>query len=93
VRKIGTLLILLITLSSCGFPNQEQETIDPCIEIKKTAQNIAKNFPNLNEVDKTRAKLELLRWAFMVTGDPQCFDGETVATAKSAIALVGSNSN
>jgi hypothetical protein len=93
VRKIGTLLILLITLSSCGFPNQEQETIDPCIEIKKTAQNIAKNFPNLNEVDKSRAKLELLKWAFMVTGDPQCFDGETVATAKSAIALVSSNPN
>ena len=93
MRKIGTLLILLITLSSCGFPKQEQETIDPCIEIRKTAQTIAKYFPILNEADKNRAKLELLKWAFMVTGDPQCFDGETVATAKSAIALVSSNPN
>jgi hypothetical protein len=93
VRKLGVLIVLAVTLSSCGFPQHQETGIDPCIKVRETAQRIVKDLPDLNEVGKTAAKLEVLKWAFIVTGDSQCFSGEVVATAKSAITLIGSNPN
>lgn len=93
MRKLGVLIVLAVTLSGCGFPQKERVEIDPCTEVRETALRIAKELPDLNEVGKNAAKLEILRWAFIVTGDSQCFSDELVATAKSTIALIGSSGN
>jgi Tfp pilus assembly protein PilP len=88
VRKVAIFVSSLLVLSGCGFPQQAAQN-DPCAAVRKTAERLITNLPDVNEVGKTRAKLEILRWAFIVTGDSQCFSDEIVATAKSAIALAG----
>ena len=87
MRKVVIFLSLSLVLSGCGF-SEEAPATDSCTEVRDTAQRIIDNLPDINEVGKTRSRLELLRWAFTVTGDSKCFSDEIVATAKSTIALV-----
>ncbi len=91
MRKVGILLTLLLALSGCGgFPKEMTETqTDPCVEVREKALKISNDFPELSTGDKNTAKLELLTWAFLVSDNSECFSDEVVATAKSAIALVG----
>lgn len=96
MRKLGLLLCLSIILTSCAATKDAQEEfapIDPCVQVRESAQQIITNLPDMDEVGKTIAKLEVLRWAFLVTGDPQCFSNEMVATAQSAITLIGASGN
>jgi hypothetical protein len=88
LRKLRIFLVLSILISGCGATKQPI-AVDPCDEIKDLEKRVLAELPSVDEVGRTQAKVEVLKWAFIVTGDPQCFSTEYVATAKSTIALVG----
>lgn len=88
MRKL-VFLIALLLLTGCSSSGTKENTVNACSEVRATATKLYKDLPDLNEATKAEAKFALLNWAFVVTGDPECFSDELVATAKSAIALVG----
>ena len=96
MRKIGSLLVTVMVLTSCGSTQEAAPIVDPCVKVKESAREAAKKWSTRGEVDPTEvigAKLEVLQWAFIVTGDAACFSDEMVATAKSAITLLSSSGN
>jgi hypothetical protein len=97
VRKIGILLVALMTLTSCGNTQVAAPVIDPCAKIVESESEAAKKWDaRVGEVDRTTAnlaKFEVLQWAFIITGNTECFSAEKVASAKSAIALLSAGAN
>ena len=97
MRKVGILLAALMTLTSCSNTQVAAPVIDPCAKIVESEREAAKKWEaRVGEVDRNTvnaAKFEVLQWAFIITGNTECFSAEKVASAKSAIALLSVGGN
>jgi hypothetical protein len=86
-RALASLAILsVLLLSGCTSSNSVDPAEDPCIAIRASADD---TFEALREMDlnSSIAKVQLLTWAYIVTGDSQCFSAGLVAEARTAIKL------
>jgi hypothetical protein len=86
-KAFAALAILCVLLfSGCTSSDSDAPAEDPCIAIRASAEEA---FEPLREMDlgSSMAKVQLLSWAYLVTGDSQCFSVELVAQARTAIRL------
>jgi hypothetical protein len=97
MRKIGLLLLLVTVLTSCGNTQEAAPIVDPCAQIRETSKQASVKWTDwkvrIDEIGIIGAKFEVLKWAYIITGDAECFSDELVASAKSAITLLASSEN
>lgn len=97
MRKVIVLLALLIALTGCGKTEEAALVVDPCVKINESEREAYKKWDarvgKVEPAQVTSAKLDILQWAFIITGNPNCFSSERLALAKSSITLIESDGN
>ncbi len=98
MRKVVALLALLIALAGCGKTEEVAPFVDPCVKVNQSEREAYKKWDGrvgqkMDPTQATSAKLEVLQWAFIITGNPTCFTSEKVALAKSTITILSASRN
>jgi hypothetical protein len=98
VRKVIAFIALLIALSGCGKSEEATPVVDPCATVVQSEREAAKKWnaradKKVEPAQVISAKLEVLQWAFIITGNPNCFSSDRLALAKSAITIIESSGN